>query len=339
MHSFGSDNHSGIHPDILKAIEEANRDHVHGYGEDIHTETAQKLFADIFGCKESYIVFNGTGANVFALKCATRSFNSVICAATAHINVDECGAPEHHTGCKLVTVPTPDGKLTPDNVMPVLTGFGFQHHAQPKVISISQPTELGTLYTLDEIKALAGLAHSHGMFLHIDGARLSNAIAALGCTPKELTLGTGADLISLGGTKNGMMIGEAVLFFNPALCTGNGMYERKQAMQLASKMRFISAQFYAYLKDGLWLKMAAHSNRMAQYLKERIGEIPQIRITQKVETNGIFAIMPKELAEKVRKRYFFYTWDEAKDEVRWLTSFDTTTEDIDNFIAYIKENS
>lgn len=327
MRSFGSDNHSGIHPRILKAIEEANVDHARGYGDDEYTKNLERLLSDMFGCSSSFVVFNGTGANVFALKNITESFSSIIAASTAHINVDECGAPEHHTGCKIVTIETPDGKLTPELVTPKLIGFGSEHHSQPKVISISQPTELGTLYTLPEIKSLSDLAHSYNMLLHIDGARLANAIVALNCTPRELTFETGADVVSLGGTKNGMMVGEVVMFFGDKLGR-RGLFERKHAMQLYSKQRFISAQLLEYLKDGLWLEMAAHSNKMAQLLKSSVENHPAVKVTHKVETNAVFAIIPEHMIDLLSQHYFFYIWDESKNEVRWMTSFDTTEDDI-----------
>lgn len=335
MRSFGSDNHSGIHPQILEAIANANVDHALAYGDDPFTKQAEAVLADVFGASHSFMVLNGTGANILALGCATDSFNSIIAAKTAHINVDECGAPEKFTGCKISTVQTPDGKLTPALVEPMLSDFGFQHHSQPKVISISQPTELGTVYTKEEIDALASLAHSKGMFLHIDGARLANAIVATGQNPRSMV--ECADIVSLGGTKNGMMIGEAILVLNDAL-QPNVVYRRKQAAQLASKMRFISAQFLAYLKDDLYLKMAGHSNQMAKYLEAQLTDIPQITITQKVETNAVFARLPREVSEKVSAEYFYYLWDEPQCEARWMASFNTTTAEIDSFVACIKAN-
>lgn len=334
MRSFGSDNHSGIHPEIIEAIIEANDNHALGYGDDPYTKRLEQVLSDTFGCSSSYVVFNGTGANVFALKNITESFSSIIAAESAHINVDECGAPEKHTGCKIVTLKSDDGKITPEMVTPHLAHLGVEHHSQPKVISISQPTELGTLYTIEEIKALANLAHNAGLYLHIDGARLANAVAALGCTPKEMTLDAGVDVVSLGGTKNGLMIGEAVMFFNNL--GGKALFERKHLTQLYSKQRFISAQLIAYLKEDLWLRLATHSNKMAQLLKEGIDTLNDVTVTQKVETNAIFAILPEEKVKKLSEHYFFYTWDESTGEVRWMTSFDTTPEDVSHFISILK---
>lgn len=328
---FASDNNSGIHPDILKAMAEANQGHAVGYGGDKWTEQATQLFKKEFGDDtEVFFVFNGTGANILSLKSASRSFNSIICAETAHIQVDECGAPEKFTGCKLIPVKTSDGKLRPDDIKPELHGFGFEHHAQPGVISITQATELGTVYKKEEIQALADLAHEHDMYLHMDGARLANAAVALDMNFREFTRDAGVDILSFGGTKNGMMMGEAVVFFHPELATLT-KYFRKQAAQLSSKMRFISAQFIPYLGNGLWKENATHSNRMAKLLEEEIRSIEGVEITQPVDANGVFAIIPGELIPELQKEFFFYTWDEQRNEVRWMTSFDTTEEDIHTF--------
>lgn len=336
MRSFGSDNHSGIHPLILEAIQDANADHTFAYGDDPLTAQVVNRLRELFGPQaDPYLVFNGTGANVLALRTLTRPYNAVICARTAHINVDECGAPEFQTGCKLLSVDTPDGKLTPELVATQLHGFGFQHHSQPGVVSISQPTELGTLYSVEEIRALADQAHKHGLYLHVDGARFANAVAALGVSPREMITDTGVDALSFGGTKNGMMLGEAVIFLRPEL-SKNAIYERKQLMQLASKMRFVAAQFNAYLRDDLWLALAARSNAAAAYLAARLEEIPEVTLTQAVQVNGLFARMPRTAAEKLRENYYFYDWDEARGEVRWMCSFDTTLEDIDGFVEALK---
>ena len=337
MKSFGSDNHSGIHPLILAEIAAANIEHEPAYGEDRYTAEFQREMQSIFGAQSrSYFAFNGTGANILSMKPLLRSHNSVVCAATAHINVDECAAPETNLGCKLVTVETPDGKLTPELIACRLTGFGFQHHAQPRVISISQPTELGTLYTVDEIRALADVAHAHGMYLHMDGARFASAVAAMGITPCQMTVEAGVDVLSFGGTKNGMMVGEAVVFMNGELAP-DFLYQRKNAMQLGSKQRFIAAQFLAYLRDGLWLKLAAHSNQMAKLLAERIADIPGIRLVQRVETNALFASLPQQTIDELQQSYYFYVWNEANLEVRWMCSFDTTVEDIETFADSIRQ--
>lgn len=339
MKSFGSDNHSGIHPDILMAIGDQNINHDLAYGDDHATQQAIAKFKTVFGSSDIdvYFVLNGTGANILSLKTLTRSYNSIISASTAHINVDECGAPEKATGCKLLTVDTTDGKLTPELIRQQLHGFEFQHHSQPKMISISQPTELGTCYTADEIRAIADLAHLYNMYLHVDGSRLANAIAFSGTSAHDMITATGVDVLSFGGTKNGMMIGEAVIFFNPELSV-NAKYERKQLAQLYSKMRFVAAQYNAYLSDDLWLKNAAHANRMAQLLASKISNIADIQIIQKVESNGVFAKIPHLMIDKLMSRYFFYMWDEARDEARWMCSFNTTEEDVNDFAKAIKES-
>lgn len=334
---FASDNNSGVHPAMMKAIMDANHGHTIAYGDDPYTEQAKSKFIEIFGNDiEVFFVFIGSAANVLGLKAVTESHNAIICSETAHIQVDECGAPERFTGCKLLTVATKDGKLTVDLVKKHMHGFGFQHHAQPTVISISQTTELGTLYQPNEIKALADFAHQNNMLLHMDGARLSNAAVSLGMGFREFTKDQGVDILSFGGTKNGMMYGEAIVFFNKKHAE-DFMYTRKQSLQLASKMRYISAQFNAYLSNNQWHITAEHSNKMAQILAQRVKEIPKVQITQKVEANGVFAIIPKDTIELLQKDYFFYVWDEDKSEVRWMTSWDTTEEDIIKFSQRLKE--
>lgn len=334
---FASDNNSGVHPAVFKAMENANTGHVVGYGNDQYTQKAIDLFKEKFGeDTEVFFVFNGTGANVLGLSSVTRSFHSIICAETAHIQEDECGAPEKFTGSKLIPVEPVQGKVTPEAVLPHLKGFDFEHHSQPGVISISQATEMGTVYKPSEIIALADLAHKHGMFLHMDGARLANAAVSLGLDFREFTKDCGVDVLSFGGTKNGMMMGEAVLFFNPDL-TRQTKYIRKQSMQLYSKMRFVGAQFLAYFENDLWKETAAHSNRMAKLLEAQVAAIPEIRITQPVEANGIFAEVPPELIEPLQKEFFFYMWNEQTSEVRWMCSFDTTEEDIYGFADLIKK--
>ena len=334
---FGSDNHSGVHPDVLKAIAEVNVDHAMAYGEDEYSAKVEQLFKQYFGTDASvYFAFNGTGANVLCLDAMTRSHHAVVCADTAHIHVDECGAPQRITGAKLLTIETPDGKLTPELVKTQLHGFGFQHHSQPKVISIAQPTELGTLYTLNEIKALSDLAHQYNMYLHIDGARFANAAVALGCTFKQMTTDLGVDALSFGGTKNGLMIGEAVVLLNPKL-NEDFLYRRKQAMQLCSKMRFIAAQFKAYFTDDLWKRNAEHSNAMARQLYNAIKDEKGLDVVYPVQANGVFVRLPREVWTRLQEKYFFYDWDEDDNVVRFMCSFDTTTEDIDLFAHTLKE--
>jgi threonine aldolase len=334
---FASDNNSGIHPDILKAIERANTGHVIAYGDDPYTERAVAKIKEHFGEEaEVFFVLTGTAANVLGITALTDTYNSIICAETAHINVDECGAPEKFSGCKLIPVESRDGKISADSIGRHLHGFGFEHHSQPKIVSVSQPTELGTVYTTDEISRLAAFIHKYDMLLHMDGARLSNAAVSLGVTFKDMTAGTGVDILSFGGTKNGMLFGESVIFFNNKLAP-DFRYIRKQGMQLASKMRYISAQFEVFLSDDLWKKNALHANKMAQLLYQEVSGIPGVTVTQEVQANSVFAILPQEAIKKLQGEYFFYVWDEYKHEVRWMTSFDTEEKDIYDFAALVKE--
>jgi threonine aldolase len=334
--SFASDNNAGVHPKILQAMAQANRGHVVAYGDDQFTESAIRKFRELLGPEvEVYFVFSGTGANVLGLKAMTKAYHAIICAETAHINVDECGAPERFTGCKLLAVPSTDGKLRPENIKPLLHGIGVEHHVQPRVISISQSTEMGTVYRPDEIKRLADFAHQHNLLLHVDGARIANAAASLKVRLSKMTSEAGVDVLSFGGAKNGMMYGEAVVFFNSSLAA-DFKFIRKQGSHLASKMRFISAQFQALLTNNLWKKNAAHANRMAQILALELAKVRHVEITQKVEANGVFAILPKEHIPALQKQYFFYVWNETTSEVRLMTSFDTTEEDITKFVALVK---
>jgi len=334
---FASDNNSGVHPAIFKSMKNANNGHVVGYGDDPFTQKATEIFKNKFGDDTNvFFVFNGTGANVLGLSTVTQSFHSVICAETAHIQEDECGAPEKFTGCKLLPVEPVNGKITPEGIIPHLKGFDFEHHSQPRVISISQVTEMGTVYQPEEIRALANLAHENNMLLHMDGARIANAAAALDLDFKAFTKYCGVDILSFGGTKNGMMMGEAVLFFNPEL-THLTKYIRKQSMQLYSKMRFVSAQFLAYFENDLWKKTASHSNKMAQLLAEEVAKIPEVTLTEPVEANGVFAIVPQEVIKPLQEQFFFYIWNEKRSEVRWMTSWDTTEEEIFEFVELIKK--
>jgi threonine aldolase len=333
---FGSDNHAGVHPSIMAAIAAANRGPAVAYGADSHTAHAIEKFKEHFGKNiDVYFVFNGTGANVIALKTLTRPFNAVICSEHSHINADECGAPENFLGCKLLTVHTADGKLTVDDVGRHLQGRLDQHRVQPAVVSITQSSELGTVYSASEIIKIADFCHSHGLYLHMDGARFANAVASQGIGLGEASGRLGVDLLSFGGAKNGLLFGEALVSFRPEL-SKNTQFIRKQAMQLASKMRFIAAQFSALLTDDLWLENAAHANRMAQLLAEQIKGIPDLAIVQPVQANAIFASLPRVAIDKLLKKYFFYIWDEEKNQVRWMTSFATTEEDIAKFAVAIK---
>lgn len=337
IRGFGSDNFSGVLPEVFNALKEAAYGHQHSYGEDRYTEKATEDFKKIFGEKiEVYFVYNGTGANIVSLSAFTRSYHAVICAETAHINVDECGAIQKQAGCKLLTVPTFDGKLNVGLIQNHMHGFGEQHHSQPIIISLTQCTELGTVYTPQELKEICDFAHAHGLFVHMDGARLSNAVAYLDCDPTDITVKAGIDVLSFGGTKNGMMFGEAVIFFNTSHCA-DVKYIRKQAMQLHSKSRFIAAQFSAILKNDLWLKTAGHANRMAQKLATEAAFIPGIKITQEVEANEVFAIIPRDKIIILQEKCFFYVWDENASEVRWVCSFDTTESDIIEFVNLLRE--
>ena len=283
---------------------------------------------------EVFFVFNGTAANCLSLKALTNSYHAVICGEAAHIYTDECGAPEKFTGCKLIPVPVTNGKLTVEAVSHAYHGIDDPHHVQPRVISITQATEVGTVYQPAEIQALARFAHQRGMFLHVDGARIANAAASLGQSLRQATRDLGVDVLSFGGTKNGALGAEAVVFFDRKL--GNDfLYLRKQGMQLASKMRFISAQFDALLTGDLWLKSARHANRMARLLQKELREIPQVKIVYKVEANGVFARIPRAAIARLQKRYFFYVWNEQQSVVRWMCSFDTTEQDVKQFARFV----
>jgi len=333
---FASDNNAGVHPAILEAMNSVNDGHVIAYGDDPYTERTVTKMKQLFGKDTGiFFVFIGTAANVLGLSSVTQPYHAVICPDTAHIHVDECGAPEKFTGCKLLTVNCPDGKLTVEMIASHMHGVGFEHHVQPRVVSITQSTELGTVYTIEEIRKIADYVHDNNMILHMDGARISNAAVALDKSFHEMTGKAGVDVLSFGGTKNGMMYGEAVVFFNPALCR-DFKYRRKQGMQLSSKMRYIAAQFNAFLENDLWKTNAAHANRMAQKLHTAVRDIPSVVVTQPVESNAVFARIPASIIPKLQEEYFFYVWDEDQSEVRWMCSFDTTEEDINGFITLLR---
>jgi threonine aldolase len=345
--SFASDNNAGVHPEILEALARANQGHVIAYGADPYTRSAIAKFEEHFGTGiDVFFTFNGTGANVLGLQALNRPYHAVLCSDYAHIYCDECGAPEKHTGCKLIPLPHQDGKITVDSVRHAYHGIGDQHHVQARVISITQSTEMGTVYQPEEIQALARFAHEREMFLHMDGARIGNAAASLGQTLRQATRDLGVDVLSFGGTKNGMMGGEAVVFFNqgpssPGLgnpgLSRDFLYLRKQGMQLASKMRFIAVQFEALLTADLWRRSAEHSNRMARLLEKEISLIPGVKIVWKVEANGVFVQIPRHAVEKIKARYFFYMWIEEECIVRWMCSFDTTEEDVRDFAHVVAE--
>jgi threonine aldolase len=333
--SFASDNNAVVHPEVLEAIRRANEGHVVGYGDDPHTESAVGKFREEFGADVAvFFVFNGTAANVLSLQALTRPFHAVLCPEFSHIYSDECGAPERLTGCKLIPLAAPNGKLTVETVAHAYHGIGDQHHVQPRVISITQATEMGTLYKTAEVEALARFAHERKMFLHMDGARISNAAAAQNLTLRQGTRDLGVDVLSFGGTKNGLMGVEAVVFFRPELAN-DFLFLRKQGMQLASKMRFMSAQMEALLTNDLWRRNAEHANRMAQLLKQEVSKIRQVKIVYPVEANGVFAQIPQESIAKIQERYFFYVWSEEEAVVRWMCSFDTTEEDVRGFAEFV----
>ena len=334
---FASDNYAGVHPEILSAIAEANGGHQVAYGEDVYTARLGEVIKQHFGERaEVFPVFNGTGANVTALTSMLPRWGAVVSAKTAHINTDEGGAPERISGLKLLSVETPDGKLTPALIDLEAWGWGDEHRAQPLVVSITQTTELGTLYTPDEIRAITDHAHSLGMTVHMDGARISNAAAALGVPLREFTTDAGVDVLSFGGTKNGVLYGEAIVVLNPDAVEGL-LFLRKLNMQLASKMRFVSAQLLALLDDDLYLRSAGHANAMAARLRGSLeaAGLEGLSFTRATQANAVFAILPPGVADELRKEFRFYDWDAAAREVRWMTSFDTTEADIDAFVAAI----
>ncbi|MDQ1057990.1 threonine aldolase [Arthrobacter globiformis] len=336
VRGFASDNYSGVHPEVLAALAAANEGHLVSYGEDAYTARLQELLEEHFGPGiECFPVFNGTGANVLSLQSLLPRWGAVVCASTAHINMDENGAPERVGGMKLLQVHTPDGKLTPELIDREAWGWGDEHRAQPLAVSITQTTELGTCYTPDEVRAIAEHVHAKGMKLHMDGARLANAAAHLGVPLRAFTRDAGVDILSFGGTKNGLLFGEVVVALNPDAAQGL-LFLRKMNMQLASKMRFMSAQFIALLEGDLWLRSAAHANAMAARLRAAVDDLDGVEPTQKTESNGVFAVLPDGVADRLRESFRFYDWNEATREVRWMCSFDTSEEDVDAFVVAIK---
>lgn len=336
MKAFASDNYSGVHPEIMKALQNANEAHAGSYGNDPYTERAVQKFKQLFGDDiEVFFVYNGTAANVLGLTTITQSFNSILCSEGAHINVDESTAPEKFLGCKLVTIPAPDGKITAHQVKEKIQRIGDQHHPQAKAISISQASEYGTVYNIQELKDLSAIAKANDLYFHMDGSRLANAAVTLGKSFREFTKDVGVDVLSFGGTKNGLMFGEAVVFFKPELAK-NFMYQRKQGMQLASKMRFIAAQFEALLSNDLWKRNATHTNSLAKLLGSELGKIDGVKITQKIDANGVFAIMPAHIIEPLQKEYPFYVWVEKINEVRLMCSWDSTEDEVKSFISSLQ---
>ncbi len=333
--SFASDNYAGVDQAIMRAIIEANSNDVPAYGNDQYTARAVEVFKEHFGQDvDVYFVFTGTAANVLGLQTFIQSHQVIICPETAHINTDECGAIEKFLGSKLLAVPTRDGKLTIDDIKPLLTSLGDQHRAQPKLISITQSTELGTIYSVEEIKQIVDFAHQYNMFVHVDGARLANAAAALDLPLRSFTTDLGVDLITFGGTKNGMMMGEAVIFANKKI-SNDFKFIRKQGMQLGSKMRFISAQFIELLSNNRWFDNAKHANKMAQLLAQEVAKNPYIRLMYPVQANGVFVKIDPMYIPLLQQEYSFYVWDEVQHVVRWMTSFNTTEQDVYQFVQLI----
>ncbi|MEU4888903.1 MULTISPECIES: threonine aldolase family protein [Streptomyces] len=334
---FASDNYAGAHPEILAALALANGGHQTAYGEDAYTRHLQEVFRSHLGPRaEVFPVFNGTGANVVALQAMTERWGAVICAESAHINVDEGGAPERVGGLKLLGVPTEHGKLTPALIDREAYGWEDEHRAQPQVVSITQTTELGSCYTPEEIRAVCDHAHERGMTVHLDGSRIANAAASLGEPLRAFTTDAGVDTLSFGGTKNGLLFGECVVVLNPDAVRAM-KHLRKLSMQLASKMRFVSVQFEALLSGDLWRRSAAHANAMAQRLAAGVREVPGVEIVHPVEANAVFARLPRDAAERLQKRHRFYFWDEEAGIVRWMCAFDTTAADVDAFTAALAE--
>ena len=334
---FASDNNSGVHAEVLAAIAAANVGHVRAYGDDPFTERAVSKLRQAFGADaEIFFVYGGTGANVLGLKTVTQPYHAVLCAASSHIYRDECGAPERFTGCKLMPVAAPDGKVRIEVLEPFLADLGSEHHSQPHVVSITQSTELGTVYRPEEIRKLADFCHAHGFVLHMDGARLYNAAASLDVALRALTTDAGVDVLSLGGTKNGLLGGEAVVFLNGTPAP-NFKMTRKQSTQLISKMRFTAAQFDALFTDELWRRSAAHANAMARRLAAGLSELKAIQIVQAVESNAVFAALPTPSIDPLLEQAYFYDWEEPELEgrklARLMASFDTTQDDVDSFVA------
>ncbi|MGV3522608.1 MAG: threonine aldolase family protein [Candidatus Sericytochromatia bacterium] len=337
MRNLASDNNSGVDPLILQALASANQGYAQGYGADPWTEKMQQAFCAAFGPQaRAYPVLTGTGANVLALSALLRPWEAVLCARSAHLYVDECGAPERLLGNKLIPVEAPLGKLSVAALRPELQPIHDEHRVQPRVISITQPTELGTLYSASEIRELADFAHAHDMYLHVDGARIANAVVALETSFQELFTNTGVDLLSFGGTKNGLMCGEAVVFLRPGL-DRHFRFLRKQGMQLLSKMRYLSVQLEAYLSQKVWERNARHANGMARYLGEAVADLPGLSLAAPVETNAVFIHLPPELIAPLQEQMYFYVWDPQTSVVRWMTSFDTERADLDGFVATLKQ--
>jgi threonine aldolase len=334
---FASDNAATVHPGVLEAIARQNAGHAFSYGHDPYTQQVEAMVAEAFGVPSArtFFVFNGTGANVLSLRALCRPWEAVICSENAHLHTDEVGAPEAIAGAKLLIAPAVDGRMGLSAIERFVSAPAEEHFVTPRVVSVTQSTELGTLYSLDELKAITELAHAHGLIVHMDGSRLSNAAAALGVGLGDVTAGVGVDIVSFGGTKNGVMIGEAVVVFDPARAEGM-LHLRKQTLQLASKMRFVAAQFDALLTDELWRANAAHANAMATRLAEAVVDIPGVAVSRPVQVNAVFAILPAATRIALQREFDFYAWDESTGEVRWMCSWDTTQDDVDRFAQALR---
>lgn len=334
MKGFGSDNHSGVHPELLKALLTANSEHAPSYGTDTFSEAAIRKFKSHFGDQtEVFFVFNGTAANVLALRFLCERHESILCSDGSHLHVDECGAPEFFAG-KLLPLPHRHGKISLADLQAALIRKGDQHYSQIRVVSLTQPTEMGTCYSLAELKEITDWAHQNQLHVHLDGARLTNALIELNCSFREMTTDLGIDVVSFGGTKNGLMMGEAILVLNPELARKSRQqlkYIRKQSAQLPSKTRFIAAQFDRYLQDELYLEIARHSCKMADRLSEKLKAVTGIEITAPCQSNAVFAVIPRATVKQLREKYFFYVWDEKTFECRLMTSWDTTEKEVDDF--------
>jgi threonine aldolase len=334
---FASDNAATVHPRVLESIAAANAGHAFGYGHDPYTHEVEQRLAAALGSPQAsvFFVFNGSGANVLSMRAALRPWEAAIVSANAHMETDEVGAPEAVAGVKLLVAETVDGRVTLEGVRRLVERPNDEHAVKPGVLSLTQATELGTLYSLEELRALGELAHAHGLRVHVDGARFANAAAALGAPLAELVASCGIDLLSFGGTKNGLMIGEAVVVFDPELVPGM-LHLRKQTLQLASKMRFIAAQFDALLHDDLWLQNATHANAMAQRLCDAVSDVDGVIVTRRPAANAVFALLAPEVRERLQQEFDFYEWDDVTGEVRWMCSWDTTEGDIDEFAAAVR---
>jgi len=334
--SFASDNHSGVHPALMEAIVEVNHGSAAAYEQDPWSRKLKKLVNELFNACDNYMVFNGTAANVLSLQASLKSYEAALCTDISHLNVDECGAPEKIAGCKLITLPSRNGKIDIDELNKQTFRFGDQHFSQMKLLSLTQATEYGTVYSLDEVRELKKFCSDHNLFLHMDGARLANAAVCLNCSLEELT--KEADILSFGGAKNGHLCGEMVVIRNQNLAHGF-KYFRKQSLQLPAKTRFFAAPFLRYLENNLWAEIANHENTMAQYLGEQLRQNTQLEITQPIQANAVFALLPKKMVKPLREKFFFYVWNEQTFEIRLMTSFDTSREMIDAFVAEIKRLS